>query len=179
MEQLGSPPALVVMGVSASGKTTLGRLLAERLGWTFQEGDDLHPPANVAKMKAGQPLDDADRWPWLEAIGRWLDDHVAAGQASVVTCSALKRAYRDKLADGRPQVLFLYIDLDRATLEDRISHREGHFFPASLLDSQLATLQPPGAGERAIRIDGRLPTDRQADQAMDDLSRCWPDAVGG
>ncbi|MGH6958704.1 MAG: gluconokinase, partial [Caulobacteraceae bacterium] len=138
-----TPPVLVVMGVSGAGKTTLAKRLAARFGWTFQEGDALHPPANIAKMKAGHPLNDADRAPWLAAIGRWIDARAAAGEPAVVACSALKRAYRDTLARGRPQVRFVFIRLDEATIAERLAHRRGHFMPPSLLASQFDALEPP------------------------------------
>jgi len=169
-----APAALIVMGVSGSGKTTVGRLLAGRLAWAFEEGDDLHPAANIEKMKSGRPLDDEDRRPWLEAIGRWIDASAEADRAAVVTCSALKRAYRDLLAQKRPQVLFVFIDLDRATLAERVAGRKGHFMPASLLDSQLADLEPPGADEPAIRIDGHPPAAEQADFVLKALETRWP-----
>jgi carbohydrate kinase (thermoresistant glucokinase family) len=160
---------LVAMGVSGAGKTTLGRLLAERLGWPFQEGDDLHPAANVAKMKAGHPLTDVDRAPWLAAIGRWIDGQIAKGQSGVITCSALKRAYRDMLDGGRPQVRFVFQEIDEATIAERLAHRTGHFFPASLLASQFADLEPPAADEPVIRVDGTLPEQAQVESVLAQL----------
>ena len=142
--------AAVVMGVASCGKTTVGAALAERLGCRFIEGDRLHSQSNIAKMSAGTPLTDADRWPWLEQVGLAL-----AGQGgAIAACSALKRAYRDAItkAAGRP-VFFIHLHGSRAVLERRIAERKGHFMPASLLDSQLATLEMPGADERAITID--------------------------
>jgi carbohydrate kinase (thermoresistant glucokinase family) len=165
----GAPRVLVVMGVSGSGKTTVGKLLAEGLGWTFKEGDTLHPPANIAKMKTGHPLDDADRKPWLEAIGRWIDDCLRAGRSGVITCSALKRAYRDQIAHGRPQVTFVFLDLDQATIAERLEHRTGHFMPPSLLASQFADLQPPDDDEPVIRTDGRESSEAQAQSVIDRL----------
>jgi len=166
-----TPGVLVVMGVSGSGKTTVGALLARRLGWTFKEGDELHPAANVAKMAAGHPLTDADRAPWLEAIGAWIDARLAEGDRAVISCSALKRAYRDRLAEGRPQLRFVYIDVDQATVAERLARRKGHFFPPSLLASQYADLQPPGADEPVIAVDGRLAPAAQAQKVAADLAR--------
>ncbi|HEX3918972.1 MAG TPA: gluconokinase [Caulobacteraceae bacterium] len=160
---------LVAMGVSGAGKTTLGKLLAERLGWTFKEGDDLHPASNVAKMKAGHPLTDEDRAPWLAAIGRWIDGQIAEGQSGVITCSALKRAYRDQLDGGRPQVRFVLQEIDEATIAERLKHREGHFFPPSLLASQFADLQPPAAEEPVIRVDGKQPQAAQVESVLSQL----------
>lgn len=142
---------VVVMGVSGSGKTTVGEALAVALGVPFADGDALHPAANVAKMAAGIPLDDADRAPWLDAIGAVL----AAGPV-VVACSALKRAYRDRLRTAAPDLELISLAVDRATLLDRMTHRT-HFMPPSLLDSQLATLEPPTADEHAIVIDAAAP----------------------
>ena len=159
-----APPLVVVMGVSGSGKSTLARALAESLGWPFEEGDSLHPAANLAKMQAGQPLDDADRAPWLAAIGRWIDAQAAAGTPGVLTCSALKRAYRDELREHRPQVRFVFLSGRRELIEERMRRRQGHFMPACLLDSQLATLQPPTADERSIEVDVALTT---ADQVAE------------
>ncbi len=155
------PPVLVIMGVSGSGKSTVARPLAAQLGWPFQEGDALHPPANIAKMKAGKALDDADRAPWLAAIGAWIDGQGARGQGGVVTCSALKRAYRDQLARDRPQVRFVFLRGSRALLAARVATRTGHFMPASLLDSQFATLEPPGPDENPIDVDIDQPVDAQ------------------
>ena len=151
--------ALVVMGVSGAGKTTIARRLADDLGWDFEEGDELHPAANVAKMASGEPLTDADREPWLERVAAWIDAEVAAGRQGVITCSALKRAYRDVLR--RPGVVFVYLQVSRAELERRLAGRKGHYMPASLLDSQLDALEPPGDDEAALTVDasaGRVRT---------------------
>jgi carbohydrate kinase (thermoresistant glucokinase family) len=150
---LAQPPILVIMGVSGSGKSTVAKPLAARLGWAFEEGDALHPAANIAKMKAGIALDDADRAPWLAAIRGWIDGQIAAGAPGVITCSALKRAYRDELAVGRPQVRFVYLRGSEALIAGRVAARVGHFMPASLLHSQFADLQEPGADEHALIID--------------------------
>jgi gluconokinase len=138
------------MGVSGAGKTTVGMRLARRLGWDFEDGDELHPTANVEKMAAGQPLTDQDRLPWLEAVAHWIDGELDAGRSGVIACSALKHSYRDQLR--RPGVVFVYLEVPRAELERRLAHRAGHFMPASLLDSQLATLEPPSPDEAAITV---------------------------
>lgn len=144
-------PVLVVMGVSGCGKTTVAALLAGRLGWPFAEGDDLHPAANVAKMHAGHPLDDADRWPWLAKIAEWVDERLDTGSGGVITCSALKRKYRDVMR--RDGVVFVYLHGTHEEIARRLAARHGHFMPASLLDSQFADLEEPGSDENAIRVD--------------------------
>ena len=144
---------LVVMGVSGSGKTTVAERLAARLGWMFQEGDALHPPANVAKMASGQPLDDADRAPWLAIVAQWVEARLVAGGNGVITCSALKRSYRDQIGNGKPGVQFVYLHGDRATLEAHVQSRHHEFMPATLLDSQLATLEEPDAGEHVLTVN--------------------------
>lgn len=149
---------LVVMGVAGCGKTTIGRLIAEGRGWEFQEGDALHPPANIAKMAGGTPLTDDDRWPWLRAIAAVIDGWREAGKSGVVTCSALKRAYRDILIGSRPEVRVVYLRGDRPLIAGRMAAREGHFMPPALLDSQFATLEEPGPDERPITVDiGPMP----------------------
>ena len=145
------------MGVSGSGKTTVARQLAERLGWTFAEADEFHPPQNVAKMASGVPLDDADRWPWLADLRDWLDARAAAGQDVVLTCSALKRAYRDVLRSAAPRVRFVHLTADPAVLAERIGRRSGHYMPASLLGSQLAALEPLQADEDGAVVDVDAP----------------------
>lgn len=149
------------MGVSGSGKSTVAVPLAQRLGWPFLEGDDLHPAANVAKMKSGKPLDDADRAPWLDAIADWIADRLREDSGGVVTCSALRRAYRDRLRRAGAGVTFVYLEGTKALIGGRIGHRQGHFMPATLLDSQLATLEPPTPDEHAIVVDVAQPLDRQ------------------
>ncbi|MGH3279988.1 MAG: gluconokinase [Trebonia sp.] len=141
---------LIVAGVSGSGKTTVGTLLAGRLHWRYADADTFHPEANVVKMRAGIPLTDTDRKPWLRAIGAWMDERVAAGQSGVVACSALKRAYRDQLLNGRPMVAMAFLQVSREVLEQRLTARHGHFFPEKLLDSQLDTLEPPAADEEQV-----------------------------
>ena len=149
-----STTTIVVMGVSGSGKSTVAATLVDRLGWEFAEGDDFHPPANVEKMRAGKPLDDDDRWPWLRRLADWIGEHERAGRNVVVTCSALKRAYRDLLCDGHPSVWFAHVTADPELIRERIEHRTGHYMPASLLDSQLTTLQPLADDEPGARISG-------------------------
>ncbi len=146
------------MGVSGSGKTTVGQLLAGRLGWPYAEADAFHPDANVAKMAAGQPLTDEDRAPWLTAIAAWIDERIARRGPGVVTCSALKRAYRDVLR--RPEVAFVYLEGSQDLIARRLAARQGHFFKAELLASQFAALEPPAPDEAVVRvpIDG-APTD--------------------
>ena len=141
------------MGVSSSGKTTVGKLLAERLGWHYQEGDALHPPENVAKMSAGTPLTDADRTPWLQLIAQRIDAWRSGGEAGVVTCSALKRVYRDIIIGERPDVGLVHLRGSRELIGQRMAARKGHFMPTALLDNQFATLEEPGPDERAIVVD--------------------------
>jgi len=148
---------VVLTGVSGSGKSTIGSLLAGRLHWVFEDGDVLHPPANVAKMHAGIPLTDADRWPWLRALGEWIDARIAAGESAVVACSALKRSYRDLLGQGRPEVRLVFLTADREVLAARLAARHGHFFQASLLDSQFAALEPPSPEEGVLTVEATGP----------------------
>lgn len=143
---------IVVMGVSGCGKTTVGKLLAERLGSPFLEGDELHPPANVAKMREGTPLTDDDRWGWLREIAGWMREH----DDGVVTCSALKHAYRDVLREGDPEVYFVHLAADKETLAARVAERSHAFMPASLLDSQFADLEPLGPDERGATVDATM-----------------------
>ncbi|HKP08522.1 MAG TPA: gluconokinase [Microbacterium sp.] len=157
---LSSPPILVLMGPSGTGKSTVGAMLSGRLGWPFQEGDDLHPAASVEKMRRGHALTDEDRIPWLELVAAWVDERRAAGEPGIVTCSALKRSYRDILR--RDNVTFVNFTGDAAVVRDRMMRRQGHFMPPALLDSQFATLEPPGSDERAIDVDIALPPEDQA-----------------
>ena len=151
----------VVMGVSGSGKSTVGAALAQRLRVPFADADDFHPPANVEKMTAGEPLDDDDRYPWLEAIGRWLAEHCAEG--GVMSCSALKRRYRDQLRRHCPGVEFLHLSGTPGVIGKRQASRPGHFMPASLLASQFDTLEPLEDDERGVSID----VDKSIDSVVD------------
>lgn len=144
--------AVIVMGVSGCGKSTVGPLLAARLGWTFEDGDAFHPAANVAKMSAGTPLTDEDRWPWLAAIAARIAQARASGAGVVIGCSALKRAYRDALRDGHGDVRFVHLAGTRELIGARQAARQGHFMPASLLESQFATLEPPEDERDAVTI---------------------------
>ena len=163
---------LIVAGVSASGKTTVGALVAGRLRWRFADADSFHPQANVEKMRAGEPLTDEDRVPWLAAIGHWMDDLIAIGQSGVITCSALKRSYRDQLLAGRPATL-VFLEVSRETLLERVSSRPEHFFPEKLLMSQLATLELPSPAHEpnvhVITAEGDAP-----ETAAKVIAALWP-----
>jgi gluconokinase len=143
---------LMVAGVSASGKTTVGALLAEQLGWRFADADAFHSAANIAKMHAGIPLTDEDRKPWLRVIEAWMDERDAAGESAVVTCSALKRAYRDELLAGRPEARMIFLSVSRDEVARRLAARHGHFFPSALLASQFDALEPPTADEPGVTV---------------------------
>jgi gluconokinase len=143
---------VIVAGVSGSGKSTIGALLAGRLGWRFADADDFHPAANVAKMRDKLPLTDEDRRPWLRVIAAWMDERIAENESAVVTCSALKRSYRDLLLDGRPQVRMVFLAPSREVLARRLAVRHDHFFPEQLLGSQFADLEPPQPDERVLTV---------------------------
>lgn len=143
---------VVMMGVTGTGKTTVAQAMVDLLGWRFAEGDDLHPPANVAKMTGGQPLTDEDRRPWLERVADWIGQCEVAKVDGIVTCSALKRSYRDVLRQGHPSVFFCHLTAPRELLEERLRDRKGHYMPASLLDSQLSTLEPLGPDEPGVVV---------------------------
>ena len=149
---------LIVMGVSGAGKSSVAAAMNAQLHWSYQEGDELHPKANIEKMRAGVPLTDEDRAPWLLSVRRWIGQRLAAGESGIITCSALKRAYRDYLVAGRPSVRLLYLEVAPEVLRDRLARRVGHYMPASLLESQLLTLEAPTADEHPIIIsaDGTL-----------------------
>lgn len=159
-------PVVVVMGVSGAGKSTLMAALAARLGWAHQDGDDLHPVTNLEKMRRGEPLTDADRAPWLVAIRGWIDDRRAEAAPCLMACSALKRSYRENLRADRPGVRFVWLSGDRDLLYRRLAERAGHFAGPQLLDSQLATLEPPGIEEDVISVDIALPTEVQVERVL-------------
>ncbi|MFG2002003.1 gluconokinase [Spirillospora sp. NPDC048911] len=146
------PDVIVVMGVSGSGKTTVGTKVAELLGWEYADADDFHPPANIEKMRSGHPLNDDDRKPWLEAIAAWIRGHLESGTSGVVSCSGLKRRYRDLLTAGHPQVRIAYLDGDRDLIAGRMRERGGHFFQVEMLDSQFRDLEPPAPDENALYV---------------------------
>lgn len=164
---------LVVMGVSGAGKTTIGEAVAARLGWTFQEGDAFHPPANIAKMASGRPLEDADRAPWLARIEAWISDQLACGRSGVIACSALKHAYRHALVAGRDDVILIYLHGRKDLIAQRLKARRGHFMPPTLLASQLADLQAPDPLERPIEVDIAQPIAAQVDEIVEALVQRW------
>ena len=172
--ETGTPPAkpvvLVFMGVSGSGKTTVARLVADRLGWPFQEGDDLHPQSNIEKMKGGRPLTDADRRGWLIEIAEWIDRRLDASECGVITCSALKRSYRDLINRRGSGVVFVFLAASRATIAPRLALRQAHFMPSSLLESQFADLEDPDSDEPHIRVDAGRPPEAIADGILRELS---------
>jgi ribose 5-phosphate isomerase A len=146
-------PVLAVMGVSGAGKTTISLQLASRLGWPFEEGDSLHSPANVAKMHAGIPLTDSDLWPWLAAVAAWIDTCRAKDSPGIITCSALKRSYRAIIIGERMNVHLVYLRGSPELIAERLAHREGHFMPADLLQSQFDTLEEPGPEENPLVVE--------------------------
>ena len=159
--------AAVVMGVAGSGKSTIAEKLAERMGWRYEDGDKFHPASNVAKMSAGHPLTDEDRWPWLKAIAAEIDRVCAAGARVVIGCSALKRVYRDILVHGRTDIRLVYLEGTQALIADRLGRRKGHFMPPGLLTSQFATLEPPTPDERPLTVS----IDAQVEAIVDDVLR--------
>ncbi|MGK6314037.1 gluconokinase [Neorhizobium sp. DT-125] len=171
---LKKPAAIVVMGVSGSGKTSIGERLAERLGCAFVEGDRLHPAANVAKMAEGIPLTDDDRWPWLDLVGRELAGARGRGESVVVSCSALRKSYRDRLRQASGGILyFVFLTGDPKVLEERMGARTGHFMPASLLRSQLATLESPEGEADVVTVDIDASLDHIVGEAFDGLAKMW------
>src|SRR5262249_16885442 len=165
----GGPPVLVVMGVSGSGKSAVAAALAARLGWPFEEGDWLHPEANVAKMHAGVALTDSDRQPWLEAVAAWIDNQRAKHQPGIITCSALKRSYRGIVIGDRPEVRLVYLRGSQEAMAEHLAKRSGHFMPASLLQSQIDTLEEPGPDEDPLTVDVGPPAGQVAEQIIRQL----------
>jgi gluconokinase len=161
------PCALVVMGVSGSGKSTIADKLAERLSWKYEDGDKFHPLSNVAKMSAGQPLTDEDRWPWLQAIADEIDRVCKARERAVIACSALKRVYRDILVHGRNDVRIIFLEGTQELVAARLNLRKGHFMPPGLLASQFKTLEPPGSEENPVTVS----IDASVDAIVDDIVR--------
>jgi carbohydrate kinase (thermoresistant glucokinase family) len=168
------PCALIVMGVSGSGKSTIGEALGARLGWRYEDGDSFHPPANVAKMSAGHPLTDEDRWPWLKAIAAEIERCRQAGEHVIIACSALKKAYRDILVHGRDDIRMVFLNGSHDLVADRLGQRAGHFMPPGLLDSQFATLEPPSAAERPITVSIEAPVEVIVDRILQQLQ---PDQI--
>ncbi len=167
MGDAANPCALVVMGVSGSGKSTIADRLAARLGWRCEDGDKFHPASNVAKMSAGHPLTDEDRWPWLQAIADEIDRVCKAGQRAVIACSALKHAYRDILVHGRNDVRIVFLDGTYDLIAGRLAARKGHFMPPGLLTSQFRTLEPPDANEHPVTVS----IDATVETIVDDIIR--------
>src|SRR6476620_2519932 len=162
----GSSDVVIVMGVSGSGKTTVAKGISTVMRWEFAEGDAFHSEANVAKMRSGQALVDEDRWPWLQAIGSWISAKEAAGESAVLTCSALRRAYRDVLRRDRPQVRFLHVEAPGAVIAERVVHRSGHYMPPSLLPSQLTALEPLAPDEPGVTVTPRVAILRRSGTAV-------------
>ena len=162
---------VIVAGVSGSGKSTIGALLAGRLGWAFTDGDMLHPEANVKKMERGEPLTDADRMPWLRAIASYMDERIAAGEPALIACSALRRRYRDLLLAGRPAARIAFLQIGHAEAARRLARRHGHFFDPDLLGSQFADLEPPGPGEAHVVV---VPVRDTAEKTADYINRGRP-----
>ncbi|GAA2020699.1 gluconokinase [Catenulispora yoronensis] len=161
------PPVVVLTGVAGSGKSTVGKLLASRLDWDWADGDAFHSAENLAKMAARKPLEDADRLPWLDEIGQWIDKESAEDRPAVIACSALKRRYRDRLRAGRPQVRMVYLVVDLKTLHQRMTDRRGHMFHADMLGSQLAALEPPTREEGVLMIRSAGTPELTAEQIIE------------
>lgn len=175
--EAAGPRVLLVMGVSGSGKSTVAAALAAHLGWTFADGDDFHAPEHIAKMHAGIPLTDADRAPWLARIGAWIAGRLESGEPAVVVCSALRRRYRDQLTGGNPAVRIVYLEGSRALIAERLAERAGHFMPPGLLDSQFATLEPPGPDENPVVVGIAESPERIAERVAAALGAAGP--MGG
>ncbi|MDX3928320.1 MAG: gluconokinase [Shinella sp.] len=173
-ENGNKPIAVIVMGPSGVGKTTTAELISQRLGWAFAEGDTFHPPANIEKMSAGIPLDDADRAPWLEKIRNWISEEAEAGRNVVITCSALKRSYREILSNATADVRFVELVADPDLVAERMAHRKGHFMPASLLASQYATLEDLHEDENGVKVAVDAPPETVVDRALSALGLTSP-----
>jgi gluconokinase len=167
---------IVLMGVSGCGKSTVGGELSRALGWPFRDADEFHPPANVEKMRRGMPLTDADRWPWLDAIAAWIDQCIAGGEPGMVSCSALKRAYRARIVGTRPGVRLVYLKGDMQLIAARLAKRRDHFMPAALLASQFDALEEPGAGEGALTVSIEPPPAVIATHIIDRLGLSVPES---
>jgi carbohydrate kinase (thermoresistant glucokinase family) len=163
------PHALILMGVAGSGKTTIGETLATRIGWRYEDADTFHPASNVAKMSAGQPLTDEDRWPWLRAIADEIDRASATGERVVIGCSALRRVYRDVLVHGRHDIRIVYLEGTQALIADRLGNRKGHFMPPGLLTSQFGTLEPPTPDEHTVTVSIDAPVETIVDDILKQL----------
>jgi gluconokinase len=161
-----APCALIVMGVAGSGKSTIAEKLAERMGWRYEDGDKFHPASNVAKMSAGHPLTDEDRWPWLQAIADEIDRACKAGEHIVIACSALKHSYRDILVHGRDDVRIVYLRGTQELIADRLAQRKGHFMPPELLVSQFKILEPPDPDENPLTVS----IDASVEEIVDDIA---------
>ncbi|WP_231854135.1 gluconokinase [Gluconacetobacter diazotrophicus] len=170
LKQAGAPRVLVVMGVSGSGKSTLAQLLARRMGWPIVEGDELHPEANIAKMSAGIPLTDEDRAPWLEKIAEVARNWLSSGGCGIVTCSSLKRRYRDVITGGNPQVCFVYLKGRPEDIAPRLGQRTGHFMPSTMLTSQFDALEEPDDSEVLLELDVTASRSRLVEAAYETLS---------
>lgn len=169
-DEIGKMPCvLVVMGVSGSGKSTIADRLAHRLDWDFEDGDIFHPASNVAKMSAGQPLTDEDRWPWLQAIADEIDRACEAGERTIIACSALKRAYRDILVHGRDDVRIVFLNGALELIAGRLAARKGHFMPPGLLASQFRTLEPPAKSENPVMVSIDAPVETIVDDIISRL----------
>lgn len=166
---IAKPVVLVFMGVSGCGKTTVAAILAGRLGWQFAEGDAMHPQSNIEKMEAGHPLTDEDRWPWLEKVAEWVEERLDAHENGLITCSALKRSYREVINRRGSGVVFVFLAGSKETIAARLAARHGHFMPPSLLDSQFADLEEPTSDEPEIRVDVGPPPDVIAQGIMEEL----------
>jgi gluconokinase len=169
MNTARAPMAIVLMGVSSSGKSTIGLRLAQLLGWPFRDADSFHPPANIAKMSRGIPLEDSDRWPWLDAIAAWIDAQLQQGQSGLVSCSALKRSYRRRLVRDRTDVRLVYLQGSFELVSERMLRRRDHFMPVSLLHNQFEVLEEPAADENALVVSIAQPAERVVETIIAEL----------